>query len=580
MKAKKLLAVVLSMVLACSILAGCEKANEEPKEDASKKVEEDLQEDPATEPYKQTDVISTAFGDVQGKKLDDMEVMAWYHVPYGAEPVGELRWAAPQDPESWSETMDCTQAGDMALQGSGDTAVGTTDCLNLDIYTPTEIDGKLPVLVFFHGGNNQTGSTQGDLIGYSLAERNHCIVVNVNYRLGLLGFNCLPALQTADGSTGNYGFLDMAKSLEWVRDNIAAFGGDAGNVTISGHSAGGRDVMAMLISPTFKGLFQKAFVSSGGMTVANVEQSQKKIAAFLAPLAVEDGKASTEEEAAAWLLTDVEEVKDYLYSISEERLMLAVGGAQIRMSAFPHLFADGVTIPIEGFATAEYNEVPVILATGSDEFSMFNNGTAYSDGSISEEELGAARAFGTKYGSKMYGFFNGIESARKMQEAGYSAPIYVLKCDLGHDASKMPGFALGAYHGVIISLLEPASGMRSAFSDCFESEGGSELAEMLSDYVKNFMNNEDGNPNAEELTAWDGYQKDNEQYLVLDATMETATAQMEDALVTSYQQVFEEMDADTTISDTAKQSIIRTVLNGRWFSAEMDAHYENADLWE
>lgn len=569
MKEKKWMALVLAGAMAVSLLAGC----------GNSKGETNGGTDVKEKKYVQSDVVSTMFGDVKGTMIEDTEIMAWYHIPYGAEPVGELRWKAPSDPENWGEVMDCTEIGEQALQGSGEEAVGTTDCLNLDVYAPTENDGKLPVLVFFHGGNNQTGSTQGDLKGYALAERNSCIVVNVNYRLGLLGFNCLPVLQTEEGTSGNYGFLDMARSLEWVRDNIESFGGDANNVTISGHSAGGRDVMAMLISPTFEGLFQKAIVSSGGMTVADVELSQKKIASFIAPLAVEDGKAATEEDAAAWLLTTSEDVKEYLYSISEERLMLAVGGASIRMSAFPHLFADGVTIPEEGFDTENYNDVPVLLTTGSDEFSMFNSGKVYEDGTIAEEELSAARAFGQKYGSEMYGYFNAIESAQRMKKAGYDAPIYALKCDFGHDSSKMPGFALGAYHGIIISFLEPTSGLRSAFADSFGSEGGKQLTDMLNDYVKNFMDSKDGNPNGDNLTAWEQYDSAKEQYMVLDATKDSATAQMEDVLISSYQQVFEEMDVDTTISESAKKAVIAHVMNGRWFSTELDAHYGNADLW-
>lgn len=574
MKGKKFMAHALAGIIVVSVLAGCAKGQE--KSD----IDSDTKEDKRTETEVQSGVISTGFGDVKGTQIEDTDVMAWYHIPYGAEPVGDLRWSAPEDPEQWEDVMDCTEIGEQALQGSGEEAVGTTDCLNLDVYAPAENEGKLPVLVFFHGGNNQTGSAQGDLKGYALAERNQCVVVNVNYRLGLLGFNCLPVLQIEEGTSGNYGFLDMAKSLEWVRDNIEKFGGDTENVTISGHSAGGRDVMAMLISPVFRGLFQKAIVSSGGMTVADVGLSQKKIADFLAPLVVEDGKAATEEEAAEWLLTTADDVKEYLYSISDERLMLAVGGASIRMSAFPHLFADGVTIPKEGFDTDNYNQVPVILATGSDEFSMFNTGNVYEDGTIAEEELSAARSFGQKYGSEMYGYFNGIESAQRMVKAGYSAPIYVLKCNFGHDPSKMPGMALGAYHGIIIAFLEPTSGMRSVFSECFESEGGKQLESTWNEYVKNFMDSQDGNPNDNNLAAWEKYDSAKEQYMVLDATKEEATAQMGDVLISSYSQVFTEIDADTTISESAKQAVIAQVMNGRWFSSEFDAYYGNEDLWQ
>ena len=132
------------------------------------------------------------------------------------------------------------------MQLSGEEVTGTEDCLNLDIYSTKNAE-KLPVLVFLHGGNNQTGNTK-EIIGSDMVVKNDMVFVSVNYRLGLLGFNCLPALQTEAGSTGNYALLDIAKSLDWVKDNIAEFGGDPENITISGFSAGGRDVMAMLLS--------------------------------------------------------------------------------------------------------------------------------------------------------------------------------------------------------------------------------------------------------------------------------------------------------------------------------------------
>lgn len=118
--------------------------------------------------------------------------------------------------------------------GSG--AIGTEDCLKLDVYT-TPNAHKLPVLVFIHGGNNQTGNTK-EILGSELVVRDNCVFVTLDYRLGLFGFNCLPALCRGSDDTGNFTLLDIAKALDWVKDNIAQFGGDADNITISGFSAG------------------------------------------------------------------------------------------------------------------------------------------------------------------------------------------------------------------------------------------------------------------------------------------------------------------------------------------------------
>ena len=127
----------------------------------------------------------------------------------------------------------------------------------------------------------------------------------------------------------------MAAALDWVKENAEVFGGDPENITISGSSAGGRDVMAMLISPLFEGKFQKAISFSGGMTVADPEASAKVDARHLAPLAVEKGVQSDEDAAAEWLMTDGDDVREFLYSLSDEELAAAFGGAAIRRRCSP-----------------------------------------------------------------------------------------------------------------------------------------------------------------------------------------------------------------------------------------------------
>lgn len=526
----------------------------------------------------QSVIVKTQFGKVRGTKSGNN--VTWYGIPYGAEPVGNLRWSAPQNPANWAGALNCSQKEAVALQFNGKTVVGGTNCLNLDVYATNVKGENLPVYVFFHGGNNQTGSSFGDLTGTDMVIKENCIVVSVNYRLGMLGFNCLPALLTEKGSSGNFGLLDMQKSLEWVKNNIQQFGGDPNNVTVSGHSAGGRDVMAMLISPGFKGLFQKAIVSSGGMTVADVDKSASQIAAVLAPIAVADKKAASEKEAKAWLLTTGKDVKEYLNSLSSEKLMSAFGDASIRMSAFPHLYADGVTIPKEGYNTTTYNDVPVIMITSSDEFSFFNNGTAYSDGSISKDELSAAKAFGSKYGSQMYGYFNAGASAQSMITNGYKSPIYLMNVDFGHDSSVWPDMPVGAWHGIILSFLDDNSPIRMYFAAPYKTEGANQMKVLSHQYIKNFLWSGNGNPNSSENTNWEQYTSINSKWLVLDATRDAASSNMKNIDVTSYNQVFAAMDADKTLSASAKAAVIKTVLNGRWFSSSLDSKYGNISLWK
>jgi acetyl esterase/lipase len=184
----------------------------------------------------------TAYGPVKG--TEEGSVRIWYGIPYAKAPEGDLRWQAPEEPEGWSEVLDCTSPADPAIQFSNNEVTGTEDCLNLDIYAA---DGaqKQPVLVYVHGGNNQTGTSQ-EIPGVDLVTNDGCVYVSLSYRLGLFGFMCLPAFGQ---DTGNFAMLDIAAALDWIRSNIEAFGGDPGNVTVSGFSAGGRDVMAMLASP-------------------------------------------------------------------------------------------------------------------------------------------------------------------------------------------------------------------------------------------------------------------------------------------------------------------------------------------
>ncbi len=236
-------------------------------------------------------VRQTQFGSVQGKA--EGNVLVWLGIPYGGDTAGAARWKAPVDPAPWSEILDATTAGTVALQSGSDGVSGSENALNLDIYRPNNDAKNLPVMVYVHGGNNQSGLSQ-EISGVSFVARHNAIVVSVNYRLGPLGFNPLPALKTGNDAaedSGNYALLDINKALEWVKANISDFGGDTGNITVAGFSAGGRDVMAMLISPLFEGKFEKAISFSGGMTIADEAKSQQVFAQALAPLVVEDGES-------------------------------------------------------------------------------------------------------------------------------------------------------------------------------------------------------------------------------------------------------------------------------------------------
>ena len=518
----------------------------------------------------------TAFGPVKG--IEKGEVLVWYGVPYGKEPSGELRWKAPENPEAWTEIYDASERKDTAMQLGGDGIIGTEDCLNLDIYS-TKDAKKLPVMVFIHGGNNQTGNTN-ELRGEEMVVKDDMVLVSVNYRLGLLGFNCLPALQTEADSTGNYALLDIAKALDWVKVNIEQFGGDPENITISGFSAGGRDVMAMLISPIFKDKFHKAIAFSGGMTVADEGLSAAKIAKAIAPLAVEDGKAADENEAAEWLLGTSDDVREYLYELSPERLCSLMGNAGIRMSVFPHLYMDDVVLPTDGFDTETYNEVPILMLTGTTEFSMFAYGDAYysSDAmaALSEEELETAKNFAISYGSKMYGYFNAEASAERMV-SHYNAPIYLCSVNYGDSSSAYPIPVYGAFHGIFVPMLSTENNYGSMMPDTFDQPAYMAMADNFNQYFKNFLHT--GDPNGDNLIKWEAWNPESHLSMVFDGADGKAVIECK-SVTTTYEEIMDEMDQDNSLAPEIKTGVIENVMNGRWFSDALDQRYKTRDLWQ
>jgi len=194
----------------------------------------------AAEPrYSATVLQGTRYGTVEGVLAADGATLSWKGIPYAKPPVGPLRWKAPRDPGTWDGVLETKQYQQRSVQLAGANAVGSEDCLYLNIWRPNTSEENLPVLVFVHGGSNVSGSGEA-WKGDNLARTANAVIISLNYRLGIMGWFNHAALVSGDKSadSGNFGLLDIIKSLEWVRDNIRSFGGDPGNVTLSGFSAG------------------------------------------------------------------------------------------------------------------------------------------------------------------------------------------------------------------------------------------------------------------------------------------------------------------------------------------------------
>jgi para-nitrobenzyl esterase len=249
--------------------------------------------------------LESSEGPVSGylEEKYDRQVCAYKGIPFAQPPVGDLRWRAPQDALPREEILqalsygpDCMQAkgfSDMIIQ-SGTRKV-SEDCLYLNIWRPAR-PGQYPVMVWIHGGALLIGSGAWPIYqGTSLAALQDVLVVTINYRLGPFGYLSHPDLVDENdgvdgGSAGNYGLMDQQQALKWIQQNIKAFSGDPGNVTIFGESSGGWSVFSLLVSPSSKGLFHKAIAQSGGSETSRESETAFRIGErFAEKLECKDG---------------------------------------------------------------------------------------------------------------------------------------------------------------------------------------------------------------------------------------------------------------------------------------------------
>src|SRR5580692_3235726 len=242
-----------------------------------------------------TAVVATSNGPVRGYQAAGLQIFKGLR--YGAAPIGALRFVPPQKPAPWTEAADAVTLGAPAIQvgvepggttggkSAGDPPApgqpGTDeDCLFLNVWTPG-LTGQRPVMVWLHGGGFANGSGGAAMYdGAALARRGDTVIVTVNHRVNVFGYLHLADLG-GHPSSGEAGMLDIVQALEWVRGNIAAFGGDPGNVTIFGESGGGMKVSLLMAMPTARGLFHRAIVQSGSSIKGlSREAANKSTAAF------------------------------------------------------------------------------------------------------------------------------------------------------------------------------------------------------------------------------------------------------------------------------------------------------------
>ena len=333
-------------------------------------------------------IVETRYGKVQGSEHGSISV--WKGIPFAQPPTGQRRFRAPNWPEPWTGVRDTTKFSPMAPQvpEMGASMVGaigaeraveqrpmSEDCLYLNIWSPGADEEKRPVMVYIHGGAFTLGSASDPWYdGTSFAANHNIVVVSLNYRLGILGFVYLKDLAGADASyTGNCGLLDQIAALEWVRENIAAFGGDPDQVTVMGESAGAMSIGALLGMPAAQGLFQRAILQSGAAgNLVTRPQATHVAQALLAKLGLETSQLAAVADVPLETLLKV-----------QPELGREFGGIQ----AYSPMI-DGETLPqhpLAMIAQGSAAKVAILAGTNRDEWRLF---ALMSGGSkVDEEQL-------------------------------------------------------------------------------------------------------------------------------------------------------------------------------------------------
>ncbi len=390
---------------------------------------------------------------------------SWRGLAFAAPPVGDLRWRAPRPPEGWSGRRDATQFGERCAQMSNGLNaseglepglfIGAEDCLTLDIYAPSDAQGKkLPVMVWIHGGSNVWGRSSS-YDGSNLALKEDVIIVPVQYRLGPLGWFGNAAIRASaeapEDAAANFALLDLMASLKWVRENIEAFGGDPANITIFGESAGGHNVVGLLASPLAEGLFDRAIIQSGSFDSVPLAEAEFSGAPESNPSAVVAERLGAGDAAA-------------LRAISAEALLAAYGENGRGRLALATMIEDGVTLPsyplrdVFGVPGA-FHAVPTITGTNRDEMKFFH----IANPALTKKILGFFLVPRDKdyynavseYLSRIWGIRSVDQPAALMTAAGHEA-LYAYRFDWDEGGRFLftdTGQLLGASHAMEIPFV-------------------------------------------------------------------------------------------------------------------------------
>ncbi len=474
-------------------------------------------------------LVPAAWADVESVKVTGGEiagienhgVRVYKGIPYAAPPVGEYRWREPQPVIAWEGVRECTEFGPQAIQAeypegsffARELGKTSEDCLFLNVWTTAKPDEKQAVMVWIHGGALTRGSGNNPVYDGSALAREGVVVVTINYRLNAFGFMAHSELtnESPHKSSGNYGILDQVAALKWVRDNVAAFGGDPDRVTIFGESAGSWSVNCLQATPLAKGLFHRAIGQSGATFDVMSRLSEKQ-----------GDQPSAEEQGAAFLeALGVKNIAEARAKSSAEVLKAFEG---FRGSLRPTV--DGWMLPNDIYtiyAEGKQSDVPVIVGFNADEGTSLT-GNRYPEtvaayeaqirnqyGDRADAVLAAypaktddevRAAFMALYRDRAFGW-NMRSWARMMDTVPSDAYLYYFT----HAPSRPDKENWGAYHAA--EIMYAFRNLHVASYPNLQEDY--RVSDRISKYWINFAKT--GNPNGEGLPEWPAYDSESEPYM-------------------------------------------------------------------